>query len=116
MVKWFKKWVQMMLFPDPNDLPDFTKGTFNFDTVVGLFFPRTNVQRPMRGDVVAVLDTCSMGMSVRKQTNAVIVDPYADQLPPKEKIARVLLDNGDKLFLADLRRLEGKPRMWVCGR
>ena len=91
------------------NFPDWTNSNISFAIIATGWMHQTT--RPQIGDRVAVLDSSSMGMTIVRQSNHIIIDPYADQMPPKDYIKRVKVDNGNHLFLGYLRKY--KKNMWV---
>jgi len=100
-----------VLGPQPKtiDFPDWTNARLSFDMIATGWMHQQ--ERPLIGDVVAVMESDGMGMGIRSQSNHIIVNPYADQKPPKEEIPAVALENGERLFVCYLRKY--KPRMWI---
>lgn len=102
--------------PALDAIPDMTGQGFGFGNIVA-FSVGENKQSPVAGDVIILLESCSMGMTVRRDRRVRATGMAFSQRkiygPQSDDIYIVPTDDGRHVTLATLRRWEGVPRTWA---
>lgn len=98
---------KMIPEPDLYAVPDTTNSGWGMDHILDTLYH--NKQLPNKGDVIADIDSCSMGVSVRRDTRYRVVGPGRYD----NSVLGVSASGKEKIFYPHYMRRDKKiPRFW----
>lgn len=106
---WFHNHVKPIFNTEPefDDVPDMTGMGWGMDHLINMLGENTVL--PSVGDVVAVLDSCSMGVSVRRDTRYRVIGPGKY---PNSVLGQAADGTEKTLYPHYMRRHTILPRFW----
>lgn len=108
---------QTMLFPDPFDVPNYTHAATGMDFWIMMLYANgntPNTERPKMDDIIHILDTDSMGASIRRHDRYRVVGfDTTKNGQPLVLIEDVITGEVGKENIRMLNHLEGHLRHWI---